>query len=317
MIEPNIRGGICHASVCYARANYKLMGSLYDPTKPTSYIMEVDANNLNGWAMSQKMPDGKFDWLSVDECRAMEQQLNFADGRIAIFDLWLFDHRVLDEKTSFIFEVDLEYPPELYERDDDYPLAPEVMKIEPEITGEKQHNLRAQYFGAACPFRRKLICFFLLKKHYVVLGQLLQLYLGRKMRLVKVHRAIRFNLSPYVAGYIANNTEKRKQLKHDNVKKAFYKLMNNAPYWKTIENVARCTDIRLLNDMDKTRKFPEKQHCVDFCVFDGQLAPSEVQVEVAVAEEQRQHEALVGITMRQLNHFINKAVRKRLLCPGV
>ena len=124
MIQPNIRGGICHASVRYAGTNNRLMELLYDPTKPTSYIMEEDANNLYCWAMSQEMPDGKFEWVSVDECRAMEQQLNFVDGRIAIFDLWLFDHRVLYEKKSFIFEVDLEYPPELHERDDDYPLAP-------------------------------------------------------------------------------------------------------------------------------------------------------------------------------------------------
>ena len=48
MIQPNIRGGICHASVRYALANNKLMGSLYDPRLPTSYIMEVDANNLYG-----------------------------------------------------------------------------------------------------------------------------------------------------------------------------------------------------------------------------------------------------------------------------
>ena len=128
------------------------MGSLYDLTKPTSYIMEVDANNLYGWAMSQDMPDGKFEWVSVDECRAMEQQLNFADGRIAIFDIGLFDYRVLNKKKSFIFKVNLEYPPELHEQDDDYPLALEVMTIKPEITGEKQHNLRAQYFKAACRF---------------------------------------------------------------------------------------------------------------------------------------------------------------------
>ena len=71
--------------------------------------------------------------------------LNYKVGRMAIFDTGLFDHRENEEdKKSFIFEVDLEYPPELHERDDDYPLALEVMTTEPEITGEKQHNLRAQ-----------------------------------------------------------------------------------------------------------------------------------------------------------------------------
>ena len=144
MIQPNIRGSNCHASVRYARANNKLMGSLYDPTQPTSYIMEVDANNLYGWAMSQEMPDGDFEWVRQDECREMELLMNYADGRIAIFDLGIFNHRVTDrEKKSVIFEVDLEYPSELYDRDDDYPLAPEVMTIEPDITGVKQHNLRA------------------------------------------------------------------------------------------------------------------------------------------------------------------------------
>ena len=82
--------------------------------------------------------------------------------------------------------------------------------------------------------------------------------------------------------------------------------MNNAPYGKTIENVARRTDIRLLNDMEKARMLAEKPHCVDFRVFDGQLAPPEEQVEAAVAEEQQQQDALVGIEMRKLNHFINK-----------
>ena len=208
--------------------------------------------------MSQEMPDDDFEWVSDDECRNMEQLLNYADGRIAIFDTGLFDHRFDDvDKKSFILEVDLEYPLELHERDD-YPLAQEVLIIEPEITGEKQHNLRAQYFGAACPYSRKLICSFLQKKHYMVLGQLLRFYLDRGMRLVKVHRAIHFKSSPYVASYIANNTAERQQFKHDEVKKAFYKLMNNAPYGKTIENVARRTDVRLLNDMEKARKLVEK-----------------------------------------------------------
>ena len=87
---------------------------------------------------------------------------------------------------------------------------------------------------------------------------------------------------------------------------AFDKLMNNTPYGKTIENVARRTDICLLNKMEKARRLSEKPHCVDCRVFDGQLAPPEEQVEVADAEEQQQQEALVVIEMRKLNHFINK-----------
>ena len=159
-----------------------------------------------------------FQWVSDDECRNLEQLLDYADGRFAIFDTGLFDHRENEmDKKSFIFEVDFEYPSELHERDDDYPLAPKVMTIEPEITGEKQHNLRSKYFGAACPYSRKLICSFLSKKHYVVLGQLLRFYLDRGMRLVKVHRAIRFKFSFYVASYIANYTATRQQVKHDDV----------------------------------------------------------------------------------------------------
>ena len=183
---------------------------------------------------------------------------------------------------------------------------PKVLTIEPEIIGEKQHNLRAQYFGAACPYSRKLICFLFPKKHSVVLGQLLRFYRNRAMRLVKLHRAIRFKPSPYVSSYIANNTAKREDFNHDDVKKAFYKLMNNALYEKTIENVAQQIDICWLNEMESARRLAEKPHCVNLRVFDGQLAPPEKQVDAASAKKQQQQEALVRIEMRLLNHFIKK-----------
>ena len=120
-----------------------------------------------------------------------------------------------------------------------------------------------------------------------MLGRLLRFYLDRGMRLVKLHRAIRFKSSPYFASYIANNTAKRQRFKHDDVRKAFYKLMNNAPYGKTIENVARRTDIRLLNSMKKARRLAEKLHCVEFRVINGQVAPPEEQVEAASAEQEQ------------------------------
>ena len=72
MIQPNMRGGICHVSVGYARANNTLLGSLYDPTKPTSYILYVDANNLYGWALNQPLPDNHIEWLNDAECRQIK-----------------------------------------------------------------------------------------------------------------------------------------------------------------------------------------------------------------------------------------------------
>ena len=221
MIQPNIRGGICHVSVRYAKANNKLLGSLYDPTQPTSYILYVDANNLYGWAMSQAMPDDQIEWLTEAECRAVEQALSDKQTRDQFFDNppnpmagfarlanelervagtprgdelaaqldYMIHHQ---DPRHYIFEVDLEYPPEIHDRDDDYPMAPEVMTITAEQTGQKQLELRAKYFAAACPHSRKLICSFLPKKRYVVLGHLLRFYLDRGMILTKVHRGIKF-----------------------------------------------------------------------------------------------------------------------------
>ena len=58
MVEKGIRGGICHAIYRYAKTNNKYMRN-YDKKKDSLYILYLDANNLYGWAMSQK--DG-FKW---------------------------------------------------------------------------------------------------------------------------------------------------------------------------------------------------------------------------------------------------------------
>lgn len=99
--------------------------------------------------MSQEMPESDFKRLSEEECRDLGLLLKYEDGRMAIFDTGLYDYwENKKNKTGFIIEVDLEYLPGLHERDDDYPFALEVMTIVPEIIGEKQHKLRAKYFGA-------------------------------------------------------------------------------------------------------------------------------------------------------------------------
>ena len=62
MTEKGIRGGICQATHRYVKANNKHMKN-YDKNNELSYIEYLDANNLYGWAMSQKLPLKGFKWV--------------------------------------------------------------------------------------------------------------------------------------------------------------------------------------------------------------------------------------------------------------
>jgi hypothetical protein len=73
MVEKGIRGGISVISNRYSVANNKYMGSIgtgrpsYDETKPSKFIMYLDACNLYGWAMSQPLPTSDFKWIEPDD----------------------------------------------------------------------------------------------------------------------------------------------------------------------------------------------------------------------------------------------------------
>ena len=66
MIEKGIRGGICQASHRYAKANIKYMKN-YDKNIESSCMQYLDANNLYGWTMSQKLPVNDFKWVKQEE----------------------------------------------------------------------------------------------------------------------------------------------------------------------------------------------------------------------------------------------------------
>ena len=70
MFERGIRGGITHISKRYAEANNKYMKD-YNPDKPSSYIQYLDAKNLYGWAMSQKLPTHGFKWIDYNKTKVL------------------------------------------------------------------------------------------------------------------------------------------------------------------------------------------------------------------------------------------------------
>jgi len=66
MVESGIRGGVSMITKKHAEANNPYVDT-HDPSKPNNYLMYLDANNLYGWAMSQKMPEKEFDWMTEEQ----------------------------------------------------------------------------------------------------------------------------------------------------------------------------------------------------------------------------------------------------------
>ena len=104
MIKSGVRGGIASISHRHAKANNEYMWTEFDPAKESKFISYLDSNNLYSWAMSKQLPTSGFDWMTDYE-----------------LDDW--------KQLSCIPEVDLEYPEDLHNLHNDYPLAPERVKI--------------------------------------------------------------------------------------------------------------------------------------------------------------------------------------------
>ena len=66
MVEIGLRAGVSYIANKYFKPNYKYL-SVYDKNKDSSYLMYLDANNFYGWAMSQPLPSGRFEWLKEDK----------------------------------------------------------------------------------------------------------------------------------------------------------------------------------------------------------------------------------------------------------
>ena len=250
-IEKGIRGGVSYISNRYGNANNKYMKE-YDEKVPSKYIMYLDANNLYGWAMSQYLPTGNFKWMT--------------DKEISKTNLGKYK---ADSKEGLILEVDLEYPKELHDLHNDYPIAPEKVKVSNDMLSAyckkipKNYNISTGLVSKLIPTLRD-------KKEYVLHYRNLQLYLDLGLKLKKIHRVLRFDQSPWLKSYIDFNTEKRKNAKNQ-FEKDFLKLMNNSIFGKTMENLRKSVNVKLVTNDKKLDKLKAKPTFISSKIFNKNL----------------------------------------------
>ena len=214
MVEEGIRGGICHSIHQYAKANYKYMKNCNN-NEESSYIQYLDANNLYGWAMSKKLAVNGFKWIDNNEIK---------EDFIKNYDE--------NNDKGYIFEVDVKHPKRLHELHSDLPFLPERMEIN------------------KC---KKLVCNLYNKKKYVAHINTSKQALNHGLKLKKIHRVIEFNQEAWLKPYIDMNTELRKLAKND-FEKDLFKLMNNSVFGKTMENIRKHRDIKLVTTNRKRSK---------------------------------------------------------------
>ena len=159
------------------------MGSEHKPREPTRYLQYLDADNLYGWAMSQPLPARGFKWVDVkpDEISKL----------------------VNSSQKGYILEVDVRYPRELHDYDNDLPFMCGRMVIN----------------GV-----EKLVPNLYYKKRYLIHIRALEQALKHGLALECIHRAIEFKQSAWMKEYIDFNTKLRTAATND-FETDFYKVV--------------------------------------------------------------------------------------------
>ena len=153
----------------------------------------------------------------------------------------------LDKIQTGIYEVDISIPKESHYKFKDYPLCPEIKSIPRNNLSEYQkylnNKLNIKYHEAD----KKLILDLSTKKNYKVYYKNLEYYMQLGIKVDKVHKILTSDEKDFLKEYIDLNTELRKNSKND-LEKDLFKLMNNAIFGKSMENVLNKSNVKLINN---------------------------------------------------------------------
>ena len=216
---------ICFVSKRYSKGNNEFCPD-YDESKE-KVIKYLDMNNLYGKTMSKYLPYGGFKWLDIND-EIINKVKNTSNNSL----------------HGYFFEVDLKCPENLHDKQNDFLMAPEKIKVTDEMLAPIQIELKNNHDIKVGEIN-KLIPSLLPKKNYVVHCRNLKYYISKGWILTKVHRILEFKQIPWMKPYIDFNTERRKEATNE-ADKNLFKLFNNAVYEKIMENMRKRMKIRVI-----------------------------------------------------------------------
>jgi predicted transcriptional regulator len=242
MVEDGTRGGISMIKHRYANVEEDLSSK--------RFIRYFDANNLYGWAMTQYLPYGGFEWVDENDFDKVLETIMKTD----------FEN-FGNEDVGYILDVDIHVPEDKHDYLAEYPLLAEhyVPKRSEMSEYQKSFEEKEEKVGKLCLTLHD-------KENYVIHYRNLRQAIEYGYVVEKINKVIKYNQAPFLKDYILDNTERRKKAKTD-FEKDFYKLMNNSIFGKTMENVRKRINFHLVSSEDEAVKLSSKINYKDHTVF--------------------------------------------------
>ena len=201
-------------------------------------------------------------------------------------------------EIGYFLEVDVEYPDELQELHDDYPLAPEKLTVTNDMLSKYCKEIADEY-DIKVGDVKKLIPNLGNKTKYVLHYRNLQLHLSLETKMIKIHRVLKFKQSDWMKKYVDFNTEKRK-MQLMILKKNFFKLTINSVYSKAMENLRKRINVRFANNEKDFLKYTSRPTYVIDKLFDKDF-PAIHEIKPVLMLNKRFY---VGFTVLDLSKWI-------------
>ncbi|CAL8104538.1 unnamed protein product [Orchesella dallaii] len=245
-LERGIRGGFTTCGDTKAAQANNEFCPWYESSKPKSWLLYLDKNNLYGYGLSSELPIGGYKWLSEEELAEVNRDCTGHLKRL-----------IGKEKYGEFLEVSIEYPEELHDRFNSFPPVPFKRAIDESEVSFIQQELGNQLGVGKAAWKCQKMVADLLPKTVICHYKVLNTWLSLGVKITRVVSGLSFIEKAWMKPYIDFNTRKRADAKSKfqiNIRK----FLNNSLYGKQIMDARKKNHMVLINSPEQALKYSRK-----------------------------------------------------------